>query len=233
VLFASFAILSVALSPEIDSRADRSLPAHMLQHLLVAVVAAPLLAAGAPFRLLLGSLGRSSSIALVRVLRSATVRLITRPVVAAGLFCTTIVVIHFPAMYEAALGSQAVHAVEHAALFWTAVALWAAVFAVDPLPPSGVIERIGAVIASMATMAVVGAALSSTDRVIYRPYLRESSVLAAVSDQHLAGGMMWIGGMIVVLPLLLVSAMSAMVGEERKAVAREQRIGGAEAVDRA
>ena len=100
---AGLATLVVAVSPPFDTRADASLPAHMVQHVLLTMVAAPLLAAG------LGWLPRLP------------------PVVAWILFAATGWVVHFTGLFEAAAGHVGVHVAEHALLLGTAVLFWAVV----------------------------------------------------------------------------------------------------------
>src|SRR5579885_3480044 len=97
------ATVLVALSPPLDSRADTSLPAHMVQHVLLTMVAAPLLAAGLP--------------RLPRV----------HPVLVWILFAATGWVVHFTSLFEAAAEHVPVHVFEHALLLGTAVLFWAAV----------------------------------------------------------------------------------------------------------
>jgi cytochrome c oxidase assembly factor CtaG len=67
----------------------------------------------------------------------------------------------------------------------------------------------------MAAMGVLGAVLAAAPAPLYRAY----PDLAAQAE---AGGVMWIGGMAVVLPLLLLAAWRALAAEERRQRARER-----------
>lgn len=218
------AALAIALGPPLDRHADALLSMHMVQHLLLQVVAAPLLVAAAPVRMLLGVLPRRTGRHLARGLQHPVVRILGNPAVGVGVFATTLAVVHLPTVYEAALRHPLVHDAEHAALFWSACWLWAPIVRADPFPyRSGAVGRVAVLLAAMATMSVVGAVLATGSHVIYPSYVGLAGAAAALSDQSLAGGLMWIGGMVVCLPLLLLLAWRALAEEERRAQVRGAR----------
>src|SRR5947207_5010178 len=97
------AVLVVDLYSGIGAEADARLSAHMLEHMVIWVVVAPLLAAGAPVRLALYSLRRSGRHRLGRCLRSRPVSAVTSPVVSVALFSTVVLITHVPAVYGLAL----------------------------------------------------------------------------------------------------------------------------------
>ncbi len=218
------AAVAVALESGVDARADELLSAHMVQHMLLGLVAAPLLVASAPVRLALGTLPRGPRRALARGLHSPVARGLIHPLSGLVLFVGTLAVIHVPAIYGAALDAPVLHGAEHAALLWSAIALWAPVIGVDPLPHrAGVVMRASVIIGAMVAMNALGAFLVATDRVLYRAYVASSLELGRdpLADQVLAGGLMWVGGMAIVLPVLVIVAWQALIGEERRAQARE------------
>lgn len=215
-------VLVVALNSGLDSAAEEKLSAHMVQHGLISLVAAPLLVAAAPVRLALATLPRSTARTLARTLHARALRGLVHPVAGLTVFVTVLVGIHLPAIYVLALRNPTVHAVEHAALFWTAVALWAPLIAADPIPRRlGAVGTITILVAAMSAMGAIGAAVSGAGHVLYAPYA--TAAPGALADQELAGGIMWIGGMAVVLPTLLVLAWRALAAEERRQRVRDRR----------
>jgi putative membrane protein len=220
--FAGLAVLAAATSPVMERAADRDLSMHMVQHELLGLVAAPLLAAGAPVRLALAASGRATRLRLARLLHARAVRALTHPAVGAAAFAGVLLAVHVPAVYDLTLRSGAVHAGVHATLLWSALLLWMGLLGADPLPRrASATATIASLVAAMGAMAALGATLAAQEHVLYTPYARPGA--DALSDQRVAGGIMSVGGMAVVVPLLLALAWRALVAEERRATVREGR----------
>lgn len=220
----ALAALAVALASGIDTEAQQRLSVHMVQHLLITMVAAPLAVWSAPVRLALAAQHGAARRRTGRVLHR--MRPLGHPLTGLGLFALVAVVAHVPAVYELALRHPTVHAVEHAAFFWSAVALWAPLIGADPLPRRfGPVGRFGVMMAAMGVMTVGGAALTGADTIVYSSYLRPAAALEIdpLADQALAGGIMWVGSMVVMLPPLLGLAWRALVDEERAQQVRDRR----------
>jgi putative membrane protein len=220
--FGGLAVLAVATSPVLERAADRELSMHMVQHELLGLVAAPLLAAGAPVRLALAASGRATRRRLARLLHARAVVALTHPAAGAGLFAGVLLAVHVPAVYDLTLRTGAVHAGVHAALLWSALLLWAGLLGADPLPRrASATATIASLAVAMGAMAALGATLAAEQHVVYTPYARPGA--DALADQRVAGGLMSVGGMAVVVPLLLALAWRALVAEERRATVREGR----------
>lgn len=187
------ATVLVALSPPLDSRADVNLPSHMVQHVLLAMVAAPLLAAGLP--------------RLPRV----------HPVLVWILFAATGWVVHFTSLFEAAAEHVPVHVFEHALLLGTAVLFWAAV--VGPSARMSHPLRLLYLALAMPQNTFVALAISSAGSVLYPHYGGGGDPLG---EQQLAGGIMWVGGDIVLLAAVLIMAAAWARQEERQNALSEQ-----------
>jgi putative membrane protein len=222
---AGLATLAGASAPGLDDRAEQLLSAHMLQHALIQLVAAPLLVAAAPVRLALGTLRTPERRSLGRLLHRC--RLLTHPVAGLTIFVVVLALVHLPAIYDAALRHPLLHAGEHALLLWSAIALWAPIIAVDPLPlRTAAITRVAVLIAAMTAMSAFGATLASLSRVAYPAYIAPTLALDRdpLHDQALAGGIMWVSGMVAVLPVLLAVAWDALWAEERAQRRRERHL---------
>src|ERR1019366_3163137 len=110
---AGLAVLMIDLYSGIGTEADLRLSVHMVEHMVLWVLVAPLLAAGAPVRLAFYSLPRSGRRVLARWLRSRVVECLTRPVGSVLLVSVVILVTHLPAVYGLALRNDYVHEAEH------------------------------------------------------------------------------------------------------------------------
>jgi cytochrome c oxidase assembly factor CtaG len=228
---AGLAALLVALESGADAYADRLLSAHMVQHLLIAMVAAPLLVAGLPLTLALRALDPRPRSRLLRLLRSRLARTLVLPPVAWSLFAAVMLGSHLTPLYSLALRHDTLHALEHALYLGSAVLFWTPVLDANPVPAHrlGAVGRVAYLLLAMPVMAFVGAVLQSSDHVLYADYLAPARALgvSALSDQHDAGALMWVGGKLVMAALLLLSVWLALEREERRQRARERAQGTA------
>ena len=128
------AVLLVALDSGIGAGADEHLSDHMVEHMLIWLVVAPLLVAGAPVRLALFALGTTGRRRLGRALRSDPVRWLTGPLVSTALFSAVILATSLPAVFDLTLENDYVHVAEHALYLLTATLVWAPLIGADPLP---------------------------------------------------------------------------------------------------
>src|SRR5262249_42259090 len=125
---AGLAALVIAACSPLDPLGHRLLQAHMVQHLLLMVVAPPLLWLGAPIAPLLMGLPRPTRRRVAGGLASGPVRALTRALadsrVSWALFAAAFWAWHVPALYDMALREDAWHHVEHACFLLTALVFW-------------------------------------------------------------------------------------------------------------
>jgi putative membrane protein len=187
---------AIALSPWLDGAANRSLTAHMVQHLLLMTVAAPLLVVGEPLPPMVWALpGRLRKPAgrLTRALNRSATGGGWFVWAAVALVVSTVVlwVWHLPALYDAALRHAAVHGAEHGVLFGAALLLWWVV--------AGARRRStfapGVLVVFVTTLpaTLLGAALALTAHPWYPWYVDAfgGRTAAALTDQQVAGVLMW------------------------------------------
>ena len=189
--------MAIALASPLELAASSVFAAHMVQHLLLLVVVAPLLVCGRPV-VVLGQ-------ALPLRGRRLSVRARTRPSVRSamdGLFhpvsvwATGAVVLwawHLPALYETALRHDALHALEHASLIATSALVWAVALGRSrrslAIPAAS-----GLLLATAMQSGALGAVLALAQRPLYPIHasVAPSWGLTPLEDQQLAGGLMWV-----------------------------------------
>lgn len=197
--YAALVTLGVALLSPLDVLAHELASAHMVQHVLLVVVAAPLVAASAPFTTMLA--GAPSSILrgvgrTRRRLRFATNALETlrRPAVAWLLTAGTLWFWHASGPYEAAVEHDAIHALEHGSFIVTGVLFWSAIVHVrhSSRTPYGY----GALLVfTMALQSVfLAALLTFATTPWYGVYLATTTAwgIDPLVDQQFAGAIMWV-----------------------------------------
>jgi putative membrane protein len=197
VLAAGLIVILMALSPWSDAAADRTLTAHMLQHVALTMVAAPLLVLGN--RGVLRALPRGAGRVLVRL---------GHPLLGWTAFAGVQLGTHFTGFYDYALAHAWAHGLEHGLYLVSAVWFW--------WPVLGRRWRGGVayLLAAMPVQAAVGVVLMSSNRPFYEHY-------GSLSDQHRGGALMWAGGSLVMAAALVWVAWNWLRAEERRAVARE------------
>ncbi len=195
--YGGLAAALVAVASPIDTYADVSFSTHMVQHVLLLFVAAPLFALGAPVTLALrASRPATRRRFLLPVLHSRVVRVLTHPLVAVALFMGTQFVTHLTGFYEAALTSSIVHDLEHALYLTTALLFWWPVVGLDPAPNKmSHPARIVYLVLMMPLEAFLALAILSGHA--YPHYLALPPPWGgtnAVNDLSSAGALMWISG---------------------------------------
>jgi cytochrome c oxidase assembly factor CtaG len=218
---AGLAVLLVAVDGPPDVLAEVSFTAHMTQHLLIQLVAAPLLVLGAPVGLLLrADPPWAPRRYLARLLRTRPARLLAHPLTGVSVFSGVLLLTHLTPLYDLALRSPAVHGAEHAAYLVAALLLWTPLIGTDPLPhrPGGPARAL-CLLLSMPAPALLGVAIAGSRRVLYPSYARVVPPWggSALSDQHTAGTLMWVAGMVVVPLALALVAVRWLDEEERQA----------------
>jgi cytochrome c oxidase assembly factor CtaG len=212
----------IALMSAVDVYAGDLLTVHMVQHLLLAMVAPPLLALGAPVTLLLRVVSpRARHRVVLPVLHSRLVRVIASPLVAWPLFAIVMWLTHFSALYNAALEDQTLHVAEHVVYLISGLLFWWPVVAADPIPHRlGYGARLAYVGLQMPVNAAVGLAIYFAPAVLYQHYatMARSWGPSALTDQQIGGLVMWGAG-----DLLLLAAVPAIVAAWMRADERRSR----------
>jgi cytochrome c oxidase assembly factor CtaG len=199
---AGLASIVIALDSPIDYYSDQLFWVHMGQHIILLTVAPPLILFGRPWPRMWQALPLGARTAVGRAVAgarwTAPVRAIARPAPAWVLFNVNMLVWHLPAAYNLTLNHQWIHDCEHALFFFTGLLFWAHV--VDPGPLRQRLSwywRAIYVAGSMVTGWVLAIILVLVDHPLYVHYadlVSRPGGISALSDQQIAGGMMWVPG---------------------------------------
>jgi cytochrome c oxidase assembly factor CtaG len=223
----------LALASPIELFSFLFLQVHMVQHLLLMMVAPPLLWLGDPlFPMLRGLPAPIRTYWIAPCFRSPTVRQffrhLTHPVAAGLLYVGTTWLWHIPPLYELAVRSNGWHVVQHFAFLATALIFWYPV--VRPYPSRPRWSRwllFPYLILADVQNTVLAALLTFSDRVLY-PYYSEVPRLEGVSaldDQATAGVIMWVPGSVVFLVPLFWLALQSLFGADQRATLRSNKFG--------
>ncbi len=205
--------LFLALASPLDAFGNLLLTAHMVQHLLLIMIAPPLILLGQPvLPILRGLPPRIFKDALGPFLKWPALRrfgmLLTHPVTTWLGLTATIVFWHIPRFYDLGLISPEWHGVEHGCFFYSAILFWWPVVQVWPGRPQ--ITR-WLLIPYLVLADMVNTALSAwlvfSSHVVYRTYevAPRLGMFRAIDDQSTAGAIMWVPGSIVYLvPAFLI-----------------------------
>ncbi|MGA9371479.1 MAG: cytochrome c oxidase assembly protein [Solirubrobacterales bacterium] len=198
----------IALDSPVDGLADKLFWVHMLQHILLLLVAPPLLALARPWN----RMWRGFPLGTRRVLAQwvstgrwsaplrATAGILAKPLPSWLLFNLVLLGWHVPAAYDAALSSPVIHASEHFLFFATGLLFWTRVIDSPPwrsrLSETGRAAYVGS---SMVVSWLLAVVLADAGHTLYSPYADLASRpggLAALADQQLGAGVMWVLGSI-------------------------------------
>jgi putative membrane protein len=196
---AGWAALALALVSPLDSAGSFSFAAHMVQHELLMIVAAPMLVLGRPLGVWVWSLPAGWRRRTGAATRNAAVSVawgaLTRPLNAWLLHFAALWMWHVPATFQAGLASNGVHALQHASFLFSALLFWWAVLGRQ----GGAHGRGGAIVYLFTTMMHTGAlgAMFTMSETIWYPFYGSKAQafgLSALEDQQLGGLIMWIPG---------------------------------------
>ena len=225
--WSGWVVTALSLVSPLHEISEQLFSAHMVQHELLMVVAAPLLVLGRPLVPMLwalpirarrgvGGWGRARPI-------RASWRWITAPLAAWCIHAAAIWIWHAPALFEATLTSDFVHSLQHASFLGSALLFWWALF-------HGSRGRLGygsAVMYVFTTAVHTGAlgALLTFSRLLWYPAYGNAAAIwgmTPLEDQQLAGLIMWIPASLTYLAACLWLLAAWMNESERRVVRQEQ-----------
>lgn len=203
VLFAiGCAFLLTALVWPLDAMGESLFTAHMAQHMVLMVAAAPLLVVAEPLPFLLLGLPHRARRALVAGWAGTPVlpgiwRVLSSPVAATLIQLTVLFLWHAPGMFRAALANDVVHWAMHASFLLSALLFWWSVLAATRAGGTNSALAVGGILVTFKLSGLLGYLFAVTSRPIYEGVYTETAAwgLRESEDQQLAGVVMMLLGM--------------------------------------
>jgi putative copper resistance protein D len=225
---AALLVIAIALMSGIDTYDTTLFSVHMVQHLLLTLVAAPLIAASAPITLLLrAATPNVRRRVILPILHSRVMRLLSFPVVAWLVFAGVMWGTHFSPLFDASLENPVVHDLEHGLYLVAGLLFWWPAVGLDPSPwrmPHPV--RAMYVFLQMPQNTFLAVTILNSSAVLYPHYatLVRSWGPTAIVDQGIAGGLMWICGDILFLTAIGFILAGWMRHEQAVEAATDRRL---------
>jgi cytochrome c oxidase assembly factor CtaG len=220
-------VLAIALVSPLHEASEQLFSAHMIQHELLMVVAAPLLILGRPAVVLLWGIPPDGRQAIARVIRShawkAVWQRMSRPFDAWLIHGTVIWCWHVPLLFQLTLHSELAHALQHISFLGSALLFWWAI--IHPRRQSALGLSIVYLFTTAVHTAVLGA-LMTFARTPWYPLYGSGALawgLTPLQDQQLAGLVMWVPAGIAYLIAALV-IMRRWLRESELQVVRDERL---------
>jgi cytochrome c oxidase assembly factor CtaG len=222
-------VMFLALASPLDELGDEYLfSAHMVQHLLITLVAPPLLLLGTPGWLLQPLLRNRVLLGIGKVL--------THPFVAFFLFNVDFWLWHAPPLYNATLANENLHIFEHMLFIVTAVIYWWPVLSpAKELPRLSLGGQVLYLFLSGMPSVALGAGLTFMQP-LYSPYIQQpirAWGISPATDQQLGGLIMWVPVNIIVIVIVSILFIRWMQAQDEKQRLQEAQMDAEEALEEA
>ena len=218
--------LALALLSPVEAYDTVLFSVHVAQHMLLTMVAAPLLALGAPITLALRVAKGPTRRRMVRVLHSPPLRVVGNPLVAWVLFTLTLYGLYFSPLFDLTLRQPLVHDLVHLHFLAAGLLFWWPLVGLDPsrwrLPH---IARLLFVFLMVPFHAFLGVAIMNSGRVL-APTLatfQRSWGPTPLADQQTGGAILWGAGDLIAITAVLGILISWASYEEKVVNVREDR----------
>lgn len=212
-------VIFVALLSPIHELSDNYLfSAHMIQHVLLTLIAPPLLIIGCPDWVLRPLLRPNLAFRAARAL--------THPVAAFGAFNVIFSMWHIPSLYNLSVNSHWVHVLEHLMFMGAAVLMWWPIASMMPeLPRLAYPLQMAYLFLLSVAQLIVFAPVTFSSEPLYQSYVKAPRIwgISALTDQQMGGIIMKMGGAVLFLALIVVLFFRWFGEQERRREAEEAK----------
>jgi cytochrome c oxidase assembly factor CtaG len=233
---AGVAVVVIALDSGIERYDTTLFWVHMVQHMLLTLVAPPLLLLAGPITLILRAVSPGTRRRFVLpFLHARVVRILSFPVVAWVVFAAVMWGSHFSPLFDASLENEWIHRLEHGLFMGAALLFWWPAIGPDPSPwrmrPAVRVLYVGL---QMPQNTFLALAIYLSSVPLYQHYATTVRAWGptVLEDQQTAGGIMWLGGDLAFLTVVILLVVAWMRDEERRNVGEDRRLAPEEAAIR-
>jgi cytochrome c oxidase assembly factor CtaG len=203
---AGSAVVVIATQSSIGAYDDVLFWVHMVQHVLLLMVAPPLLLLGRPVTLLLHATRNPAHSAVKRFVRSQLVSTVTFPLLGVVLYIATVVATHLTGFMNLTLQHPFAHDLEHVLYLVVGYLYFLPLIGREPIKwRLAFTTRLFLLVLAMPVDTFTGVVLTQANHELFPAYVgRRTWGPSLVADLHAGGAVMWIGGDFVMLVMVLV-----------------------------
>jgi putative copper resistance protein D len=219
--------IAFATASGIEAYDTTLLSVHMVQHMVLAMVAPIFLALGAPVTLALRTLPSHWRHRLVAVLHSRIAKVLAFPLVSYGIFVAGPFALYFTSLYRLSLEHEWLHELVHTHFIVSGCLFFWPMLGLDPLPGRWPYPaRALLMLLSTPFHAVLGLTIMESRTLLGGGWYESLHLSWAdpASDQVLAGGILWAGGELVSVTMLGVLVAQWMRHADREARQVDRRL---------
>jgi putative membrane protein len=194
---------------------------HMIQHLILIMVAAPLFAIASPLRLVFNATSGTAHLVVTEALRSGVAKFLGNPIVAFILYAVVIPISHLTIWYNYTLTQESVHNAEHLVFLLVGYLFWRQIFGNDPnaqrLHPA---LQFFYLFLAIPIDTFTGVSLAGATHELFPAYFATHRAWGPsyVVDLHVGGDIMWVVGDTLMLWPMIPVALRWLHMDERRAV---------------
>jgi putative copper resistance protein D len=207
---------------------------HMIQHMLLAMVAPIFLALGAPVTLALRTAPRRFRSILLTVLHSRFAKVLTFPLIGWGIYVASPFALYFTGWYPATLDNPVLHELLHLHFLLVGALFFWPMVGIDPIPGRQSHPfRFLILVSTLPFHAILGLTIYTQTTLIGAEHYQALKLgwLDPMTDQRVGGGLLWTSGELVGLIMLGVVTAQWIKASEREAAREDRRLDRLEAAE--
>jgi putative membrane protein len=223
---AGLVAIDVALQSPVAAFTADYFQAHVVQHLLLMVVAPPLLAMGAPMTLALQTSSRATKVRILRVLNSRSFRIVTHPVPVWFFYYFSMFAFFLTVALGFAMNHMWVMDLVNLAFLFGSTLFWWPIVGIDPIPHWQMSH--GARLANL----MIGVPIESFLALALLSSTRAAAPMYSVASTHSGAGILWVGAELFTFLALIPVFIQWVRFEERKGARYDAQLDAELAVSR-